>query len=303
MLVREGQEAAAAAAAGATASQAPSRQSSVAASAADDPQAAAGAPAAAPAPEDDSVKVGGSLLWGGARPGSWGGGSGGRSRDQQVAALQAQLRELESTRDRLSEELVRAATEAAEGQAARAAAAAAKEQVWRGRAVCDAGQGAGRLDRSLALLCKPHACDGALPWRRAHPPTITFALLAQLADLRDKLAASLELLGEKEELLEEALVDLQEMKANYRRQVGAGRGLLGGACCGGLGWQRGGPVVTRTPASLLLSLEAADLSFHPCLAPCPQIDFMAESLTAAQRAAQEAAAQQQQQQGGSGGGS
>lgn len=56
-----------------------------------------------------------------------------------------QVHELEATRDRLSEELVRAATEAAEGQAARAAAAAARTEVRRRR-----GRGQASRSRSVS---------------------------------------------------------------------------------------------------------------------------------------------------------
>lgn len=121
-LVKEGQEAAGAASPAAP----PSRQSSTVGGTGPGLE---GAPAPAAAAEDDSIKVGGSLLWGGtaARGASWGGG--GRPRDQQVAALQQEVRELEATRDRLSEELVRAATEAAAGAAAQAAAAQARARI------------------------------------------------------------------------------------------------------------------------------------------------------------------------------
>lgn len=123
VLVREGQEASAASAAaagGGGAGAGPSRQGSSAA------MSAAGAEppsATAAAAEEEGVRVGGSLLWGGLRGGQPGSGSsGGRPRDQQVAALLRQISELEATRDRLAEELVAAATEAAAGQAAQAAA-------------------------------------------------------------------------------------------------------------------------------------------------------------------------------------
>lgn len=156
VLVKEGHEAPLVAA---SQGGGPSRQSSVAGSVPDESAAAAGMPTAAAAAQpadDESVKVGGSLLWGSARAASWGGGAaassgGSRPQLQQVAALQQQVRELEATRDRLSEELVRAATEASAGQAAQVASAAAK---------------------------------------------------AQLADLQEQLTAAVELLGEKEELLE-----------------------------------------------------------------------------------------------------
>ena len=120
VLVKEGQEAAAVVGAGGSSAWLSRQASSAGVSTADE--------SAEPA-EDESVKVGGSLLWGASsgRPSGGGGGGApsGRPRDQQVAALQQQVRELEATRERLSEELVRAATEAAAGQAARAAAAAA----------------------------------------------------------------------------------------------------------------------------------------------------------------------------------
>jgi outer membrane murein-binding lipoprotein Lpp len=161
VLVKEGQEAAPPPSAAAAPAGTLQRDSS-----ADDLSAPA------PPADDESLKVGGSLLWGAAtsasRSGLGGGGGSGRARDQQVAALQLQVRQLEATRDQLSEELVRTATEAAAGQAARAGAAAAE---------------------------------------------------ARVEDLQERLAAALELLGEKEELLEEAMVDMEEMRANYRQQI------------------------------------------------------------------------------------
>lgn len=176
VLVKEGQETAAAGTAGgAPGAWLPRNQSSAAASSASDSFAADAAAAEAAAAEEDSLKVGGSLLWGAGGAGRAGSGAlgaaavaGGRSRDQQLAALQQQVRELELTRDRLSEELVRAATEAAAGQAAAAAAAAAEQR---------------------------------------------------MRELGERLTAAVELLGEKEELLEEARVDMEEMRQNYRHQI------------------------------------------------------------------------------------
>lgn len=134
VLVKEGQEAGAAGAAGSAAAPRLTRdQSSAAASSASDSFAAEAAAAEAAAAEEDSLRVGGSLLWGAGGPGRAASGAlgaaGGRSYDSQLAALQQQVRELEATRERLSEELVRSATEAAAGQAARAAAAAAEQRM------------------------------------------------------------------------------------------------------------------------------------------------------------------------------
>ena len=85
------------------------------------------------AAEDESVKVGGATLWSSAATsvGAWQAPSGstGRGRESQLEALQRAVQELEATRERLSEELVRVSTEAAAGRAAVEQAAALEQDV------------------------------------------------------------------------------------------------------------------------------------------------------------------------------
>lgn len=90
------------------------------------------------------------------------------STDRQVAALRAQIADLESTRDRLSEELVRTATQAAEAQ---------------------------------SVAAKVSTLESALD------------------EVQVRYAAAVELVGERDERLEELLQDIEDMKESYRRQI------------------------------------------------------------------------------------
>ena len=195
----------------------------------EEPSTAAAPSAATAAAEEEGVRVGGSLLWGGSRSnqsGGWGGGGGsggasGRPKDQQLAALQQQIRELEATRDRLAEELVAAATEAAAGQAAQAAARRAAAEVTdlqvrlAGLWGEEAATGHARSSRgsSHPAMTRPrHVLDQA-----AAPP---INHIPWPAALQERLAAALELLGEKAELLEEAMTDMDEMRVSEEKREG-----------------------------------------------------------------------------------
>lgn len=87
---------------------------------------------------------------------------------QQLTSLQRMVTELQITRDKLSEELIKAETEAAQGKTAQ---------------------------------------------KR------TTYLEKEVVDLKTRLATALELLGEKEERVEELTIDLAEVKAHYRHQI------------------------------------------------------------------------------------